>query len=104
MACNYADWAQRSNEINQYTHNKDKVWVHWYDEYKTAAKFDVGRKYIKLCHDNAVTGFIVAVKNDKKFEYGDLLKAASWSTPSRNFSRGNAFTDIPETIQWTGIG
>jgi hypothetical protein len=54
-------------------------------------------------HNNSAVGFIVISKKDKMFEYGDLLKAASWSTPARNFPRGNALTNMPKVIQWTGI-
>jgi hypothetical protein len=103
MAVNYADFQQQSQERNQYEHLKDKVWAHWYDEYKVQTEFKVGRKYTKLWFNNSVTGFIVISRNDKKFEYGDLLMAASWSAPARNFARGNVFTNMPKTIQWTGV-
>ena len=103
MASNYADFQQQSQERNQYEHLKDKVWAHWYDEYKTQTEFKVGRKYVKLWYQNSVTGFIVISKKDEKFAYGDLLMASSWKAPARNFPRGNALTNIPEVIQWTGI-
>jgi hypothetical protein len=103
MACDYATWSQRAQEIAKYDHLKDKVWVHWYDDYKVNTKFKIGRKYVKLMHNGSAVGFIVISKKDKMFAYGDLLKAASWSTPARNFPRGNALTNMPKVIQWTGI-
>jgi len=103
MASDYATWAQRAQEIAQYKHNENKVWAHWYDEYKVKSTFKVGRNYVKLIHDGSAIGFIVVSKKDKMFEYGDLLKSASWSAPARNYSRGNALTNMPKAIQWTGI-
>lgn len=103
MACNYADWSVNAQRIAKYEHNKDKVWVHWYDEYKVKTEFNIGRTYVKLIHDGSAKGFIVISKKDKKFAYGDILKVASWKAPARNFARGNVFTDMPEVIQWTGV-
>jgi hypothetical protein len=103
MACDYANWSQRAQEIAQYDHNQKKVWVHWYDEYKVATEFKIGRTYVKLIHKGSAKGFIVISKKDKKFEYGDLLMAASWAAPARNFARGNVFTNMPDVIQWTGF-
>ena len=48
-----------------------------------------GRKYAKILNDSATWGFI-ALKDDpsKGQVTGDLLKPASWATPTRH-SRGN---------------
>jgi hypothetical protein len=103
MSANYADWSVAAQRIAKYEHNKDKVWVHWYDEYKVNTEFNIGRTYVKLIHAGSAVGFIVISKKDKKFAYGDILKVASWKAPARNFARGNVFTDMPEVIQWTGV-
>lgn len=55
-------------------------------------------------------GFIVkednSVKSEKGhfFKRGDILKAASWKAPAKNFVRGNIF-DLTESsyIRWTGV-
>lgn len=61
--------------------------------------FDEGRKYIRVVSNHhgsrSASGFICK-------ETGDLLKAASWGTPAKNFARGNIFT-LPARISWTGI-
>ena len=40
-------------------------------------------------------------ENDKKFQYGDILKAAGWNSPARNAARGNVM-EGGYTVQWTG--
>ena len=61
-----------------------------------------GKKYIKIIEKNGgVSCFVVNIKDDKKFKYGDVLMAASWSTPARNSARGNVLVG-GYPIQWTG--
>ena len=54
--------------------------------------------YDKIIADNGtqktVKGFICKKNNDKKgFKVGDMLKAATYSAPATNFSRGNIFDE-----------
>ena len=76
------------------------------DEFRENLDVDVGRKYIrivkKLGSQHMVWGFIVNTQNDAKFSYGDILKAATWKSPTRNAARGNVFDLHREDIQWTG--
>jgi hypothetical protein len=58
-----------------------------------------GRKYIKIVAGNRVWGFINLGNYD--FEYGDILKAKNFKTPSLNQARGNIFEDV-YYIDWTG--
>ncbi len=52
----------------------------------------------------SVNGFI-AKAGDKKFREGDMLKAAGWAAPARNFPRGNVLDGTGlENARWTGIG
>ena len=71
------------------------------DGFMESLEFRGGSKYIKVIRENSVWGFIVNTENDKKFKYGDILKAAGWAAPARNKARGNVFEDL-SWVQWTG--
>ena len=60
-----------------------------------------GRKYIKICFEHSVWGFIVNTDDDAKFRRGDILKPASYSAPARNQARGNILTG-GYMVRWTG--
>lgn len=72
-------------------------------EFAEGLHFEEGRKYIKvvkkLGNQEMVWGFIMK-EDDKKFNKGDILMAASWSAPARNKARGNLFEGYD--IRWTG--
>lgn len=70
-------------------------------EFNGSLSIKAGRKYIKIIQKGSVWGFVVAGDDDKVFPKGTILKAAGWSTPTRNFSRGN-IVDGGYTVQWTG--
>ena len=61
-----------------------------------------GNKYIKLVNSRSVWGFIVATDTDKKFKRGDILKAAGYKAPARNFARGNVLAEDFKCVRWTG--
>ena len=64
--------------------------------------YKAGSKYIKVFSEGgSVWGFVVNTDNDKKFKKGDLLKAAGYSAPARNFARGNIL-EGGYTSRWTG--
>jgi nucleoside diphosphate kinase len=69
------------------------------ERFENGLEVQEGRKYIKVMTGNSVWGFIVKGE-DKKFQVGDILKAASWATPTRNAARGNVFGDYE--VRWTG--
>jgi len=55
-----------------------------------------GNKYVRIMIEGSVWGFIVIEHElDKKFKYGDILKAASLKQPTTNFARGNVFEGKP---------
>jgi hypothetical protein len=59
-----------------------------------------GKSYIKIVKEGSVHSFIVKADNGK-FKAGDVLKAASWSAPAKNFARGNIITGEIEQIDWS---
>jgi hypothetical protein len=72
-------------------------------EFAEGLSFEEGRKYIKVVKtlgtQQMVWGFVMK-EDDKKFNKGDILKAASWAAPARNKARGNIFENYQ--IAWTG--
>jgi len=70
-------------------------------EFNEKITFKMGNQYIKVVTNNTVWGFVVNTDNDKKFKKGDILKAAGWAAPARNFARGNII-EGGYTIRWTG--
>lgn len=76
-------------------------------EFCEGIHFTVGQKYIRVVtsngHQRSVHSFIVNTYEDNKFQFGDILKAAGWATPARNFRRGNVFeTQSYQNVSWTG--
>jgi len=61
-------------------------------EAKFDVTFDRGRKFIKVVQSSygsrSVHSFICIVPHDQ-WKFGDILKAAGWSAPAKNFARGN---------------
>ena len=76
-------------------------------EFVDGIHFTVGQKYIRVVtsngHQRSVHSFIVNTYEDNKFQFGDILKAAGWATPARNFRRGNVFEiQSYQNVRWTG--
>ena len=64
--------------------------------------YKAGTKYIKITREHGgVWGFVVNTDNDKKFKKGDILKAAGYAAPARNFARGNII-EGGYISRWTG--
>ena len=67
-----------------------------------------GSKYHKVVgtggmgSSESVMLFVVKSDTDKKFRKGDILKAAGWAAPARNFSRGNVLKGTLGRVAWTG--
>ena len=74
------------------------------DVFRESLKIEEGRKYLKIIKkmgsQTCVWGFVVKGDDDKKFQKGDILKAASWAAPARNKARGNIFEFFD--VRWTG--
>ncbi len=80
-----------------------------YEEFSDSLDFTYGKKYIKVikregAYHSSVCAFVVNCTNDKKFQYGDILKPAGWAAPARNFARGNIFDTERgfDSVRWTG--
>ena len=79
-------------------------------EYCGGLMVEENRRYWKIIGTNgggtsrSVKGFICKA-GDKKFREGDMLKAAGWAAPARNFARGNVLDGSGvDNVRWTGIG
>lgn len=72
------------------------------EEWVASLGYKVSSKYIKVFVNGSVHSFVIIGK-DTKFKIGDILKAASWNTPARNFARGNVLVPSSyEQVSWTG--
>ena len=74
------------------------------EEYSASLSYYMGKKYVKVTGGGSVKAFVVACTDDRKFQYGDILKPAGWRAPARNFARGNIF-DVENgfnSVRWTG--
>jgi len=71
-------------------------------------EFKRGSKFLKVisAHKDghrSVHSFI-CVKAHNKFKFGDILKAASWAQPAKNFSRGSVLDTVSYTSHsWAGL-
>lgn len=92
-------------DYNKFMPEQTAVQARMRQEYKDGLKYTIGKNYIKILSNGAAHGFIVISHTDKLFKFGDLLKAASWAAPAKNFARGNIFQleKCKEYIRWTGI-
>ena len=71
------------------------------DRFNTGFDVRSGNKYIKIINNGGVWGFI-CLYDDHKFKRGDILKAASFNAPARNFARCNVFKLDSHNAVWTG--
>ena len=97
IKADYAAWGARDAMDEVQT----KIRAEMIERFNASIRFEAGSKYIKIVSNGGVHSFIV-VKPDSKFKYGDILKAASWAAPAKNFARGNIFTGDIARVRWTG--
>ena len=105
MRGDYRDWTVRSNSLSPERvrdDNGETVSDRMCREYCASLEYSMGKKYVKVTDGQSVKAFVVACDNDKKFEYGDILKPAGWATPARNFCRGNVLDRSFGAVRWTG--
>lgn len=88
----YKDWMSRC-ELTQ-IENQLK-------EFDASVKVTEGGKYIRLVIRGSVHSFFVK-KAAGKFREGDVLKAAGYAAPAKNFARANLIDGNFMNIRWTG--
>lgn len=101
MSADYDRWTARRGDFSLVT--------------PPAYHLEEGRNYIKLVSgkengSQSVCGFVVKKaprgvdnKTNQPFQVGDMLMAAGWNAPSKNFARGNVFDFNPNMVRWTGV-
>jgi len=62
-----------------------------------------GSKFYKVVTGNSVHSFVCRKAHDK-WKVGDVLKAASWAQPAKNFIRGNVLSQTYiSPVNWAGM-
>ena len=92
----YKGWNRPTNPI------REKM----IEEFDAGISYEVHRKFVKVITGQAggntsVHSFIM-LEDDGKFKRGDILKAASWRAPAKNFARGNVLDLTLDRVRWTG--
>ena len=113
MKEDYRRWSKQGRTVHQNVEKfcKDvEIRDEMIENYNAGLRVVENRRYWKIIASNgggsstSVNGFIVKA-GDKKFREGDMLKAAGWAAPARNFARGNVLDGTGfENARWTGIG
>ena len=109
MREDYKRWSDRCARHESSAHYS-KIKTEMEENYCNGLEVQENRRYWKITGSNgggsqvSVKGFIVKA-GDKKFREGDMLKAAGWAAPARNFARGNVLDGTGlGNARWTGIG
>jgi hypothetical protein len=84
----------------------DKIRDEMVREFDAGVSYEVHRKFVKVITGQAggntsVHSFIM-LADDGKFKRGDILKAATWRAPAKNFARGNVLSGTLDRVRWTG--
>lgn len=72
-------------------------------EFNAGLKVEYGSKFIRVITQDRSAHSFIALRDEGKFKAGDILKAASWRAPAKNFARGNIFAGKFDRISWAGV-
>ena len=113
MREDYKRWSMMTRTVHQNVEEFNRaidIREEMTENYCKGLRVEENRRYWKITGSNgggsqvSVKGFIVKA-GDKKFREGDMLKAAGWAAPARNFARGNVLDGAGvDNVRWTGIG
>ena len=103
MRSEYKSWSDLSCRYDGDSEDRRSIRDDMYREFAASASYRMGKKYVKIVANNSVSAFVVACDDDKKFEFGDILKPAGWKTPARNFRRGNVLDRSFDRVSWSGV-
>ena len=92
IKASYEEWQGRNGS--------DEIKAEMVARFNEKIGFTLGKKFVKIVTGGSVWGFIVLF-DDGKFKKGDILKAASWNAPAKNFARGNIL-EGGYKVCWTG--
>lgn len=96
IKADYGSWGERTEIRNRMI-----------EEFDAGCVYEIHRKFIKVITGTAggntsVHSFIM-LNDDGKFKRGDILMAASWKAPAKNFARGNVLAGkFERRVTWTG--
>ena len=90
---------------SDYNRQKDRI-----RKFNSELQFSIGKKYIKITSGHSVWGFVVmedtarneTLRTGDLFLKGDILKAASWAQPAKNYARGNILKNDFSGVRWEG--
>ena len=95
----YRQWMTRCGKADE--RGLDSVRQEMIEEFFRGINVVEGKKYFKIVTKNSAHSFIVK-KTEGKFKEGDILMAASWASPAKNFARGNILEEAFNRVSWTG--
>lgn len=90
IKADYAKWSTQSPYRDEFI-----------ADFNDNLRVEVGSKFIKVVSKGSAHSFI-CLRDMGKFTKGDILKAASWAAPAKNFARGNLMARDFGSVRWTG--
>ena len=79
----------KENFAAHYANRTDDVAKSMVENFNNGLRVDEGSKYLKVVTHSGSAHTFICKKDAGKFKKGDILMAASWNAPARNFARGN---------------